>query len=197
MMEHTARGGARRDASKDTLIVVDFQNVYLPGYDWSCPSMPEAMKNTMKILDAPNAPDFIMTKYIAPANPSGRWRQYNQTYQAVNQDAFLNEIPADLIPYAAKTSVIEKSTYSAMKSKQVLSALNGKTAVVLTGVAAECCILATMMDAIDMGYEIIYLYDCIAGQTPELESEIQKLAETFTPIHTSVMNSGEYLASIS
>ena len=33
----------RRNAAEDLLLIVDFQNVYLPGYEWACPSMPEAV----------------------------------------------------------------------------------------------------------------------------------------------------------
>ena len=105
-----------RDVSEDLLLVVDFQNVYLPGYDWACPGMPAAME--------------------------------------------------------------------------------GKKAVVLAGVVADCCVLATMMDAIDLGYEVVYLYDCIAGVSEESEAEIRGLAEIFTPIHTTVMSKDEYLAAI-
>ena len=60
---------AHRNAADDLLLAVDFQNVYLPGYDWACPGMPEAMKNTIKLLDAPNAPDCLMTRYLPPEDP--------------------------------------------------------------------------------------------------------------------------------
>ena len=90
-----------RDVSEDLLLVVDFQNVYLPGYDWACPGMPAAIENTMEL-----------------------------------------------------------------------------------------------MDAIDLGYEVVYLYDCIAGVSEESEAEIRGLAEIFTPIHTTVMSKDEYLAAI-
>ena len=53
-----------------------------------------------------------------------------------------------------------------------------------------------MYDAIDMGYEVVYLYDCIGGVSPESEAEIRALAEVFSPVHTSVMSSDEYLAAI-
>ncbi len=78
----------------------------------------------------------------------------------------------------------------------MLAALEGKKAVVLTGVTAECCILATMMDAIDLGYEVVYLYDCIAGQSAELDTQIRELAAIFAPVHTTIMSSDEYLAAI-
>lgn len=185
-----------RDASQDLLLIVDFQKVYLPGYDWACPGMPEAVKNTVKILESPDAPDYLMTKYIAPANPTGRWEQYNEAYRDINENPVLNELAEELLPYAAESVVVEKPTYSSMKAERTLSALEGKKAVVLAGVTAECCVLATMMDAIDMGYEVVYLYDCIAGQSAELDAEIRGLAEIFAPVHTTIMSSDEYLVAL-
>ena len=185
-----------RNAAEDLLLVVDFQNVYLPGYDWACPSMPTAMEHTIKLLDAPCAPDCVMTKYVAPTAPTGRWRQYNEAYREINENAFLAEFPEVLAPCAANATVVEKSTYSSMDAPEVQAAMAGKKAVVLAGVVADCCVLATMMDAIDLGYEVVYLYDCIAGVSAESEAEIRALAEIFSPIHTSVMSSEEYLAAI-
>lgn len=187
----------RRNVSEDLLLIVDFQNVYLPGYDWACPSMPEAMKNTVKILDAAPALDYVMTKYIAPTEPIGRWAQYNEAYKEINENDFLSEFSEEIAPYAAGArSVAEKSTYSSMDSDAVLASMEGKKAIVLADVTAECCILATMMDAIDQGYEIVYLYDCIAGQTAELEAQVRGIAEIFAPIHATIMSSDKYLSSI-
>ncbi len=188
----------RRDVSKDLLLVVDFQNVYLPGHDWACPSMPDAMANTIRLLEAENAPGFVLTKYVAPTEPVGRGKQYNEAYREINENGALGEFPAEMAPYVSKAAaVVEKTTYSSMDAEEVIAALKGKKAVVLAGVTAECCILATMMDAIDMGYEVVYLYDCIAGQTKELEDEVRGIAEIFSPIHTTIMSVEEYLASIS
>lgn len=187
---------APRNAADDLLLIVDFQNVYLPGYDWGCPGMPEAMKNTVRLLNDENAPDYILTKYIAPADPAGRWKDYNEAFRDINENPFLAEFPEELTAYAAEGKTAEKSTYSAMKSEQVLAALEGKKAIVLTGVTAECCVLSTMMDAIDMGYEVVYLYDCIAGQSAELDAQIRGIAEIYAPVHTTIMNCEEYLAAI-
>jgi nicotinamidase-related amidase len=185
-----------RDAGDDLLLLVDFQNVYLPGYDWACPSMPEALKNTVRILEAPGAPDYVMTRFIAPADPVGRWQQYNEAYREINEDPQLAELAEALAPYAEKTTVIDKSTYSSMDAPEVLRAMEGKKAVILAGVTAECCVLATMMDAMDLGYEVVYLYDCIAGQNAELEAQVRGIAEMFEPTQITVMGSEEYLAAI-
>ncbi len=187
---------APRNAAEDLLLVVDFQNVYLPGREWGCPGMPEALKNTIRLLNDENAPDYILTKYIAPTDPVGRWKDYNEAFRDINETPFLAEFPEELAAYAVKEKVVEKSTFSSMKSEQVLAALEGKKSIVLTGVTAECCVLSTMMDAIDMGYEVVYLYDCIAGQSAELDAQIRGIAEIYAPVHTTIMSSEEYLTAI-
>ena len=39
---------------------------------------------------------IIMTKYVAPAEPTGRWKQYNEAYREINANAFLAEFPEAL-----------------------------------------------------------------------------------------------------
>ena len=73
-----------RDVSKDLLLAIDFQNVYLPGNDWACPGSVDAITNTLRILNAKNAPDALITKYLAPEHPVGRWINYNQEYKDIN-----------------------------------------------------------------------------------------------------------------
>lgn len=185
------------DSSEDLLILIDFQNVYLPGNPWACPTMERSVENALRIINSSNAPDYVLTKYIAPAEPVGRWKQYNEEYAEINADAFLNAFPEQIRQITNEKNVITKNTYSSMKSPALRSALAEKKRVVLTGVVAECCVLATMLDAIDLGYETIYLYDCVSGYTDEKENMIRALAESFAPVHTRVMSSGEYIQLIS
>ncbi len=179
--------------NNDLLLVIDFQNVYLPDRDWACPSMPQAVANTKKLLDSGSVGQVLFTQFLAAEKPQGTWNAYAQEYHEINEDPYLCAIEASLQPYLDQYQLAVKSTYSSMKCPQVLEAAGGKDAVVLTGVVAECCIVATMMDAIDLGLQTIYLYDCVSGQTPENEAAIRKLAESFAPMHTLVMSSEEYL----
>lgn len=188
-----AKDVPRYDSSQDLLILIDFQNVYLPGQPWACPTMEEAIENTLAIIHAPGAPDFVLTQYIAPTNPVGRWKQYNEQYAEINADEFLCDFPDSVRQIITDKNLIVKDTFSSLKSTELRARLDGKSRVVLTGVVAECCVLATMLDAIDLGYEVIYLYDCISGFTPENEQAIRTLAESFSPIHARVMSSKEYL----
>ena len=105
----------------------------------------------------------------------------------------LNAIVDDLQPYAAQYPVLEKSVYSSMKIPELAKRAKAAEHVVLAGVVAECCVLSTMMEAIDQGHSVIFLYDCISGQSQENEQAIRKLAESFAPLHTLVMSSEEYI----
>ena len=183
------------ETNKDLLLVIDFQNVYMPEKDWACPAMPQAVANTRTLLDSGKIGKVLFTQFLAAQEPQGTWNSYAQEYRSINEDSYLCAIEDSLIPYLKEYPLAVKSTYSSMKCPQVLEAARLADAVVLTGVVAECCIVATLMDSIDLGFQTIYLYDCIAGQTPENEAAIRKLAESFAPMHTLVMSSKEYLRS--
>lgn len=181
------------EKNRDLLLVIDMQNVYLPGQEWACPSMPDVTRKVRALLDAKKAGDTVFTRFVAPENPVGTWKDYNVENAAVNADPWLNAIVDDLQPYAAQYPVLEKSVYSSMKIPELAKRAKAAEHVVLAGVVAECCVLSTMMEAIDQGHSVIFLYDCIAGQSQENEQEIRKLAESFAPLHTLVMSSEEYI----
>ena len=103
------------EKNRDLLLVIDMQNVYLPGQEWACPSMPDVTRKVRALLDAKKAGDTVFTRFVAPENPVGTWKDYNVENAAVNADPWLNAIVDDLQPYAAQYPVLEKSVYSSMK----------------------------------------------------------------------------------
>ena len=157
-----------RDVSKDLLLVIDVQNVYLPGEAWACPGSVAAITNILKLLSSPNAPDALITQYLPPVDPKGRWKNYNETYREINENAYYNELEARInsLARSGRYPLVQKDTYSALKHPQVQKALEGKTTIVLTGVVAE---------------------------TPAKEAAALQIAGDFAPVHTLVMTSEEYL----
>ncbi len=65
--------------------------------------------------------------------------------------------------------------------------------VVLTGVVAECCVLCTALEAMDMGCKVIYLRDCISGFTKEKEAATELILSGLSPLHVQIMTMQEYL----
>lgn len=178
---------------KDLLLVIDLQNVYLPGEEWACPAMPEAVRNICKILDADVVDQTIFTRFVPPENPEGTWKAYNEENAAINADPYLNDMVEAIKPYLNRGALYDKSAYSSFRIPKLLEAAERADRVLLTGVVAECCVLASMMEAIDNGTKVVYLTDCVAGQSPRNEDCIRKVAESFAPLHTEVMDSETYL----
>ncbi len=189
--------------NQDLLLVIDFQNIYMPGQEWACPFMPQAMENTCRIIDTGKVKEVLFTQFLAAAQPVGTWKTYDEEYRHINTDPYLCDMADRIKPYLDKQGkasaypLAVKSTYSSMKCEQVLKAAEGKDHILLSGVVAECCIVATMLDAMDLGFHVIYLTDCVAGQSKENEAAIRTLAESFAPMHTLVMTADEYLAQSS
>lgn len=180
----------------DLLLVVDMQNVYRPGEPWQCPSMGRSVEHIRRLLDAEVTEQTVFTRFTASENPSGTWREYNRAYAEINSSRYLNEIVEELQPYTEKYPVYDKQVYSSFKIPELVKMATRAEHVLLSGVVAECCIAATLLEAIDLGYKVIYLEDCISGQTDQNEESICTLAKSFSPMHTLVMDSGRYIQTV-
>ena len=183
--------------NRDVLLVIDMQNVYMPGGEWCCPSMPAAVRNTKKLIDSETIGTVLFTQYIAPEDPAGRWAVYNSEYRAINEDAFQCDMIDDMKPYLTDENLIIKSTYSSLTAEAIREAVLKADHVLLSGVVSECCVLATLMQAIDLGAHVVYLTDCTAGQSDENEMMVRRIAELFSPMHCIVTDSDGYLAMVS
>ena len=180
--------------NNDLLLVIDMQNVYLPGQEWACPRMPEAMENTLRLIHSGRVGNILFTQFMAPDRPVGRWTEYNREYREINEDPWLCAITDDFQSCLKQYPVQVKSTFSSLKCPQVLEAAKNADRILLSGVVAECCVLATMLEAIDLGIDTIYLPDCCAGQTPEKEARVMGVADSFSPVHMHISTVDEYLA---
>lgn len=182
---------------KDLLLIIDMQKVYENGQPWHCPAFDQVKDNIITLLTAKCPPNpVVFTRYIAPAHPVGTWKNYNQTYAGINNAAGLSELTEGLKPYAQHFQVFDKSTYSALGIPALPEMLNSADRVIITGVVAQCCVLATIMGLIDTGIPIIYLEDAVAGQSADFEEMTGAIIKSFSPIHTRVMTTAEYRRSL-
>ncbi len=100
----------------------------------------------------------------------------------------------ELLPYTKRYPVYSKSAYSSYAIEEVREAVAEADRVLLGGVVAECCVLATLISLIDAGVKVLYMQDAIAGQSPEWEDRIEKIATSFSSIHTEVTTVADYLS---
>lgn len=188
---------------KDLFLVIDMQNVYAEGGEWFCPFINTAAKNIVRVIEETkggnsNVSEVIFTKFIASDNPVGTWVTYNEENKAVNDSVYANEIIEILKPYINDYAVYEKSEYSSLSIeaiKNIVSKYIDNGRVVVSGVVAECCVLATVMGLIDMGAEVIYLTDAVAGIDDVTQNAVLKVLEGLDPLHVRRMTTNEYMST--
>lgn len=169
--------------NQDLLLIVDMQNVYLPGQPWECKKITDAILFIKDLIKKLPKNQIIFTQYVPFQNPTGVWKEYNSINSEINKNPWMNDYVKDLKPYLSNGNLYTKSTYSCCKNTELHDKINCFERVFLTGVVAECCILSTVFDLIDMGKKIVYLKDGIAGKNRKKEEMIQNLLKELSPLH--------------
>ena len=183
----------------DLLLVIDMQNAYTEEGPWTCPKMDQAAENIIKLIESESFGDIIFTRFDAPAEPVGTWCDYNEINRDVNESEYLNRIIDSLQQYTDIYPVYSKSTYSSMTIPEVKKAaqecIERGDSVVLTGVVSECCVIATAIDAVDMGCPVIYITDACAGADDEYEDAAVKIVSVVDYVQTKIMDTATYLSN--
>ena len=178
---------------KDILLAIDIQNAYKIGQPWGCPNIDAVISNTIKLLESDKFDTAFFTRHIPSPTPAGTWKKYNDHYDQINSSPHLSRLVPELLPHTKHHTVIEKSTYSAASALPAALFQVPLPRIVITGVVAHCCVLSTIMSLIDKGNEIVYLNDAIAGQHTDFEEMTRSIIKSFSPIHTHILTTAEYL----
>ena len=146
------------------------------------------------------APSVLLTRYIASADEDaqGVWADYNRENRAINENPVMNEFIPAIARYVEEFPYIDKCTYSCFSNEYVRVAADRSMVhggrIILTGVVAECCVLATFFEGTDAGYRFVYLTDACAGVDADSERAVQTILQGLSPLHVELMTTEEYIA---
>ncbi|MBP1566676.1 MAG: cysteine hydrolase [Oscillospiraceae bacterium] len=182
---------------KDMFLVVDVQNVYVDG-KWKCLDMDRIIANINTIKKRVSPDDVYFTLFIASENPEGTWIKYNRENKEVNDDVHANLLCEMLdTSRVPEKNIIYKHTYSSFKAESVKSIIDSKRydRIVVCGVTAGCCVLATVFDLVDAGIPVIYIKDAVGQHTEGTGGYVEKILSSLD-VHVTLMNTKEYIDSI-
>lgn len=183
----------KNENKNDLLLVIDMQNVYLPGQPWSCETAFQTKDNILKLLEKHPEENVIFTRYIAAEHPVGTWKTYNEMNKKINEDPWMNELMDGIKEAAEKYPVYDKSTYSSFQVEAIRKAAMKVDRILLTGVVSECCVLSTFFEGIDLGCKLIWITDAISGLNPVLEKETMHILQGLSPLHVEFLTTEEYI----
>jgi len=146
--------------SRTALIVMDLQNCFITDKTKSLPQKIKKHIETQKY-------DFIIFSRFTNLESSNfvkklRWNKCKTSSET--------DIAPELSEIALENHIFEKSTYSIFKSKQFVDFLsqNKISKLYFCGLDLDACLLASVFEAFDLGFDFEILYD-LSGSSAKID----------------------------
>lgn len=150
-------------------IVVDMQELFRSHPEWGTPALTQIVPAIQRLLRA--RPERTCFSRFIPAQhagqASGAWQRYYRRWVSVTLDQLdpaQLDVVHELRPWAGH--VADKSGYSALANPELRNAAIAARAVILTGVETDVCVLATALDAMELGLRVVLATDALTSSSP-------------------------------
>jgi nicotinamidase-related amidase len=155
-------------------LCVDMQRIFSAEGLWATPWMDWVLPVVAELAN--RYPErTVFTRFITPRRPDdmpGMWQRYYTRWKEATRE-HLDPALLELLPELAKlcppATVINKTRYSAFAEPELLSHLQAREAdgLIVTGSETDVCVLATVLDAVDLGYRVILVRDGVCSSSDE------------------------------
>ncbi|MGY1827359.1 MULTISPECIES: cysteine hydrolase family protein [unclassified Blastococcus] len=177
------------DGHEGWLVVVDLQHVFgEQDSPWTAPRFEEVRPRIRRLVDA-FGERVVWTRFVAPAEPVGAWKEYYAKYDFALQppDAHCYQLVED----PGTHPVVDATTFG--KWGPELAAVVGEGPLTVAGVATDCCVVSTVLPAADAGVHVRVVTDACAGAGDEEHERALRLMAGYAPL-VSFATTDEVLA---
>ena len=166
-------------------LCIDMQRLFSAEGPWPTPWMPKVLP-VVAALASKFPERTVFTRFIPPERPEqmpGMWQRYYTRWRIATReclDVSLLELVPPLIGLCPPATVIDKTRYSAFAEPSLLFHLKQREAdaLVISGSETDVCVLATVLDAVDLGYRVIVVADAICSSSDEGHDMLLRLYQT-------------------
>ena len=164
---------------------VDMQNIFARGGVWETPWMERVLPVIVEIAGRYTT-RTVFTRFITPMNGTdrpGRWRRYFGKWHRATR----TEIPSselELVPalqrFVPPARVLDKPAYSAFSESPLAEFLLQKnvSTLVVTGAETDVCVLASILDAVDLGFRVVLVEDAVCSSSDAGHDALMTLYRT-------------------
>jgi len=166
-------------ADTPLLAVIDMQAFFAAGSPWEVPGF-ESLIEPIDALASAYGPRTIFTRFVIPEVPQGSWVGYYRAWPQVlaPEAAGLADLAQ---PWAGQgVDTLDKTTFSKW-GPELESMLGPSRELTVCGVSTDCCVIATVLAAVDGGAQVRVVADACAGITPEAHEAALNLMGGFAP----------------
>lgn len=166
-------------------LCVDMQRVFSTEGPWPTPWM-EKVLPVATALAKRHPERTIFTRFIPPARPEqmpGMWRRYYERWRVATREILpleLLELMPSLLALCPPATVIDKTRYSAFAEPRFIDHLRQckADALIVSGSETDVCVLATVLDAVDIGYRVIVVRDAMCSSSDKKHGMLMHLYHT-------------------
>jgi nicotinamidase-related amidase len=159
---------------KTVHLCIDMQGLFAPGGPWPTPWMPKVLP-VVEELAGRFPQRTVFTRFITPEKPQnmpGMWQRYFTRWRSTTRaelDPELLELLPPLARFTPPATVVDKTRYSAFAEPSLYRHLmeRGADGLIITGSETDVCVLATVMDAVDLGFRVILVRDGVCSSSDE------------------------------
>lgn len=160
------------EASRTVHLCIDMQRLFAEETEWRVAWLPRVLPAVVEIANR-QAARTIFTRYAPPATPDdahGAWRTYYERWPQMTRAALdprLLELVEPLARLVPPARAVDKPANSIFSRTGFAAALKrrGITTLVVTGGETDVCVLATVMQAIDLGFRIVLPTDALCSSS--------------------------------
>jgi nicotinamidase-related amidase len=182
-------------------LCIDMQRLFTEEGPWPTPWM-KRVKPKVERLVAARPEKTIFTRFMPPERAEfapGMWRTYYERWADATREK-LDPKLLDLVPpldgYAPRATVVDKPGYSAFSDPTLATRLKerGVGGVIVTGSETDVCVLATVLDAVDLGLRVVVVDDAVCSSSDEGHDAMMVLYHQRYGIQIATMSTDEALA---
>jgi len=166
-------------------LAVDMQNIFARGGVWETPWMERVLPVIVEIA-ARYTTRTVFTRFITPMNATDRprrWRRYFGKWHCATR-AELPSSELELVPalqrFVPPARVLDKPAYSAFSESLLAEFLLQKnvSTLVVTGAETDVCVLASILDAVDLGFRVVLVEDAVCSSSDAGHDALMTLYRT-------------------
>jgi nicotinamidase-related amidase len=161
------------------LAVIDMQELFAAGSPWAVPGFEDLIEPVDRLARG-YGPRTLFTRFVIPQVPRGSWVGYYRAWPQVlvPEAAHLADLAQ---PWASRgLDTLDKTTFSKW-GPELESMLGPSRELTVCGVSTDCCVLATVLAAVDAGAQVQVIADACAGITAEAHEAALNLLTGFAP----------------
>jgi nicotinamidase-related amidase len=166
-------------------LCVDMQNMFAEETPWHTPWMKRVLPVVVALVER-HPERTIFTRFIPPADAgdmAGSWRRYFERWKEMTRseiDPRLLDLVEPLRRFVPPAPVLDKPFYSPFHRTTLAKTLHERNcdAVIVSGAETDMCVLATVLDAIDLGLRVVLPVDALCSSSDESHEALLSLYRT-------------------